>query len=132
MTGKRFFIALGVSLLFFSCNWEGKSEIEVEKPEGLIEKQQLILIMSDVAVLESHVQRELPRPEQYSIPMKRSVDSILVGYDVTFDQYSSSFNYYGVQQEEIKEIYQAVFDTITNRNNVLRAKTTKKLPKKTN
>lgn len=130
MTGKQIFIALISGWLLTACVDEEPAKIEVEKPQGLIEKPKLILIMSDVAVLESHIQRELPRPEQYSLPMKRSVDSILLDYDVTFDQYSESFNYYGVQQDEIKEIYQAVFDTISNRNNVLRERSLKKPQKK--
>ena len=103
-----------------SCTSNGGKELEVEKPSNLIPKEKFISIMSDVVVLESHIQQKLPRPEQYAISMTKSMDTVLTHHDVDRAQYTISFDYYAVQHDEIKSIYQAVFDTVTNRNNRLK------------
>lgn len=109
-----------------SCSADKGRELVVEKPSNLISKEQFILIMSDVVVIESHIQQKLPRPEQYALSMTKSMDTVLARHGVDRDQYTISFDYYGVQQEEIKTIYEAVFDTVTNRNNRLKERSLKK------
>jgi hypothetical protein len=109
-----------------SCSHGGENELEVEKPSNLIPKTKFIAIMSDVVVIESHIQQKLPRPEQYALSMTRSMDTVLEQHGVDRDQYTLSFDYYGVQHDEIKSIYEAVFDTVTNRNNRLKERSLKK------
>lgn len=109
-----------------SCSLGVENELEVEKPSNLIPRLKFITIMSDVVVIESHIQHKLPRPEQYALSMTQSMDTVLANHGVDRDQYTLSFDYYGVQHEEIKSIYKAVFDTVTNRNNRLKELTLKK------
>lgn len=108
-----------VLLLFlslFACN----TTIErIPKPENLIPRDSMVIILQDLTVLESHITNKYPAVNSFQELMKTSGDSLLAKYHVTYKRLDESMSYYGSRQEEMQSIYTEVQDSLTWKMNHL-------------
>jgi hypothetical protein len=68
----------------------------------------MILLVHDLAILESHVQQKYIQLERYAKIMRMSGDSLLSGYNISRARYESSLMYYSKRPEILKAIYDSV------------------------
>ncbi len=103
---------LAVISLFvlFSC----KTDIErIPTPENLIPRDTMVLILQDMTVLESYITDKYPQVNIYQDLMRKSGDSLLGQYNISFERFNKSIDYYGSRQDEMQSIYTEVQDSLT-------------------
>ncbi|MNJ86252.1 hypothetical protein D3C87_37430 [compost metagenome] len=97
-------------LVFFlqSCNdgLEGLKE-----PDNLIPKEQMIDVMTNMLILEGHIQTTYSTVNRYYKVMSASGKAYLKTQNITEKQYEESFIYYNSMHEE----YKVMLDTIMER-----------------
>lgn len=107
MTKKALF---GLSVFLLACNSSQKEDYPA--PKDLIAKEQLIPVIIDLQVLESHYHRLYNRPDAY----KNAVDSasffVFEKYGTTKEQFKQSYTYYAYDVNEMFLIYEATLDSI--------------------
>jgi hypothetical protein len=94
----------------FSCS-DGLDRLP--KPDKLMAKDQMVVVMKEMIKLESFVQLRYKNVAEYHKVMIASGDSILKANNVSRELYDNSLDYYGSRQEEMQEIYNEVLDDLT-------------------
>jgi hypothetical protein len=92
-------------LLLSSCALEPK---ETEAPKDLIPQDSMILLVHDLAILESHIQQKYIQLERYAKIMRMSGDSLLSKNNISRQRYESSLLYYSKSPEILNAIYDSV------------------------
>lgn len=106
---KIYFVAC-FAVLLLGC----KSEIErIPEPENLIPRDTMVLVLSDLTVLEAHVTNKYPTVTVFKNLLKKSGDDLLKKYNISFKRLDESMNYYGSRQEEMQSIYTEIQDSLT-------------------
>jgi hypothetical protein len=82
------------------------------KPVGLIPEDKLVNILTDLSLIEAHVQMNYLQVARYKKVMERSGDQIVKRHGVSRDQFESSMDYYGSRQERMQKIYSRVLDSL--------------------
>lgn len=99
--------------IFISCN----SGSEYDKPEVYIEKIEMIDLIVDVQILESHYHNLFQRENVYANALDSATFFIFEKHDVTKDIFEENLNYYSLQPDTLFSIYESALDTINNRIN---------------
>lgn len=109
----------GLILVFalFGCQTEIK---RVPEPDNLIARDTLVMILQDLVVLEAHVTDKYPQVNLYQDLMRKSGDSVLSRYNVTYKRFDQAMDYYGSRQKEMQLLYSEVQDSLTWKVNHLR------------
>jgi hypothetical protein len=107
MTKKALF---GISILLMACNSSQKEDYPV--PNDLITKDQLIPVIIDLQVLESHYHRLYNRPDAYKSAVDSASYFVFEKYGTTKDQFKRSYTYYAYDVNEMFLIYEAALDSI--------------------
>ncbi len=106
---KLGFIAF-LLLVFASC----VPDIDrVEEPDNLIERDKMVLVMTDLVKTESHIINEYPRLPDYFKAMVKSGDVVLKEHKVSREDFENSMDYYASRQEEMIEIYDEVLNNLS-------------------
>lgn len=98
----KFFGVMLLLVLFVSCN-EGVER--VPEPDDLIEREQMVLVLKDLCVLEGHIQSKYVSVPKYFKAMLNSGDALFKEHGVTSEQFEASMEYYGSRQDEMISIY---------------------------
>lgn len=101
-------------LSLFSCQVKLK---EFRAPSDVIPKDSLSLILQEIMLVEYQVQSKYPLPQQFQDCVKKSGDTILSRYQVTYQRFDRSMTYYGSKQEEMQEIYDTVLERLSEKLN---------------
>lgn len=109
-------IALSLCLLLFACT---NSSISTPVPKDIIPVDTMVMVMSDVAVMESVIQRDFPHLVRQTEIVKNSGDSILKNYSLNFDRYKRSLDYYTFYADTMVYIYGRMSDRVTTQLNDL-------------
>lgn len=91
-----------VALFLLSC------EYGLEKPSApadLIPKDEMTVILKDLAKLEAHIQQKYGGIDRYYKTMDRSCAQLLKDSKVSEAQFERSLKYYGEDQESLNEMY---------------------------
>jgi hypothetical protein len=103
---------LGAILLLVvlqSCN----SELHgLEKPDNLIPKDQMVELMTDMLILEGHIQTTYSTVNRYYKVMTASGRHYLKSKHVTEKQYEDSFVYYTSTHEDYKQMLDKVMENL--------------------
>jgi len=111
----KFWILSILFLLPFSCS--NKQE-EVKQPSVLLDKADLIDLIIDVQLLESHYHSLYQRPEVYANALDSSTYYIFKNHNTTKQIYKDNLLYWTNQPDSLYSIYEAALDTVNNRINV--------------
>lgn len=95
--------------MFFSCAHELET---VERPNDLIPKDSMQLILQEMMLIEAHVRLNHKTVDDFYIVMQQSGKEILGKYEVDTSRYERSMDYYTRVQEELIEIYEALQDSV--------------------
>lgn len=94
----------------------GKAE---DKPAGLLTKEQMINILTDIHITEAKVSRMSFRSyDSTQIVYKEFENDIFKKYKTDSVVYRQSYNYYLEHMAEMDEIYTAIVDTLTLRESL--------------
>jgi glutathionyl-hydroquinone reductase len=107
---KKFAIIL--CLGFIACSEEVE---ERPVPVGLISETDIIPIIIDVQLLESHYQRLYSRPDAYKGALDSASNIAFENNGVTRAQFADSYDYYSQDAEGMFYLYEATLDTINQR-----------------
>jgi hypothetical protein len=96
-------------LVLQSCN----SELHgLKKPDNLIPKDQMIDLMTDMLILEGHIQTTYSTVNRYYKVMTASGRYYLKSKHVTEKQYEESFVYYTSTHEDYKQMLDKVMENL--------------------
>jgi len=107
---RKFLCLLSSALVLESCN---DAKLETPAPKDIIPVDTMIMVMSDVLLMENALQRDYPQLVSQADIVKNSGDSILQSYSLSFDRYKRSFEYYAFYQDTMNYIYDRMSDRIT-------------------
>ena len=101
-------IFLAIIILFGSCSDKGA----VDRPENLVPKDKMVEIIKDLTKLEAHIKINYPSVAQFHKVMIKSGDSLFSSHKVTAEDFDESMDYYGMNQQEMKDIYSEALDKL--------------------
>lgn len=104
-------------VLIAACGRESVDKFP--EPDNLVEKEQLIPVLTDLSIIESVYQVKYIQVSRYSTLLQREADSIFQKYNITREDYENSMEYYSHNQEEMLEIYQQVKKNIEKQRSEL-------------
>ena len=102
---------LGIFILVSlqSCNSELRG---LKKPDNLIPKDQMIQVMTDMLILEGHIQTTYTTVNRYYKVMSASGRSYLKTQHISKKQYEDSFAYYSCKNEEYRVMLEKVMENL--------------------
>ena len=95
----------------FSCNEEEKIE-GPSAPSELISQQDIIPIIIDLQILESHYHRTFSRPDTYKDALDSASSFVFENHGVSKQNFEESYQYYAFDINKIYSIYEATLDSI--------------------
>lgn len=104
--------------ILFSCEVKLK---EFDTPKNLLPKDSLALILEDIMVVEYQVQAKYPLPQQFTECVKKSGDTILAQYKVSYNRFDEAMTHYGSRQKEMQQIYDSILERLTKKLNRLQS-----------
>lgn len=108
---KKIIAYCALFMLLGACS-DGLSGIS--KPNDLIPRDTMVLILKDMSLLESHVQTKYVHVSRFQETMKRSGKKLLDSYGVSHDRFNRSMDYYGSRQEQMQSIYTEILDSLNS------------------
>lgn len=102
-------------LVLSACGDESPKPI----PEGILKKEELIPVIVDLQILESHFQRNFARIDLYRDALDSSSASVFTDRGITKEMYTASIKYYAEEPDTLFLIYEAALDTLNFRLNSL-------------
>ncbi len=100
---------IALLIVLQSCN----SELHgLKKPDNLIPKDQMIDLMTDMLILEGHIQTTYSTVNRYYKVMTASGRYYLKSKHVTEKQYEESFVYYTSTHEDYKQMLDKVMENL--------------------
>ncbi len=100
-----------IVILLLSCS----NEETYQLPENILTKEELIPVLVDLQILESHFQRQFSRVDLYRESLDSSSVSIFVNHGITKGDFVESLTFYSKQVDTLFLIYEAALDTINIR-----------------
>ncbi|MFN5911265.1 MAG: DUF4296 domain-containing protein [Bacteroidota bacterium] len=100
-------------LFLFSLLVSCRDELgAIPKPVGLISEDKMVDVLTELTVIEAHIQMNYLQVAKYKQLMERSGDVVLAKYGIKRTQFDSSLDYYGSRQEKMQELYARVLDSL--------------------
>lgn len=94
-----------------------QSEKEIEQPKVLLGKADLISVIVDVQILESHYQSLFQRKEVYANALDSATYFIFEDHGINKSIFKENLDYYSEMPDTLFVIYESALDTINNRIN---------------
>ncbi|NMM48603.1 DUF4296 domain-containing protein [Marinigracilibium pacificum] len=106
---KVSYILMTLSVLaFISC-----SEKENKKPDNLIDREKMISIQKELYLLDSEVNYVTGSVDSQRVVFEIYQDSIFEKFEVDSMTYFTSYQWYLENPDELKEVTNAVIDSLT-------------------
>lgn len=114
---KTIMLFCGFCILSSSCNIISPDK-EVELPEGIIEKENMIVILADMQVIEAHLKKMSRKKTKLKDSSMYYYQKVFKKNDISEDAFEKSLKYY---QQDLKNMKSMYTDVVT-RLNELQAK----------
>ncbi len=105
-------------LLFFTAFACSNQQKEVKPPTVLLDRAQLIDLIIDVQLLESHYHSLYQRPEVYANALDSATFYVFKKHHTTKQIYKDNILYWTNQPDSLYHIYETALDTVNNRINI--------------
>lgn len=92
---------------------------DAPKPINLISKDTFALVLEELLIIEQQVTYKAAQNPQFQSIAKNSGDYILRNYNISFEDFDSSFTYYNSNQVEMKQIYDSIIEKLNLKTNSL-------------
>ena len=110
----KFKILLILSFLYICSCSQGHSGI---KPDVFLEKEELIDVIVDLQILESHYHSVYQRSNVYANALDSASFFIFEDHNISKEIFKNNLDYYFSDQDTLFSIYESALDTINNRIN---------------
>lgn len=108
---KQFYILIA----FFILACESKEPIK--QPSVLLNKVQLIDVIVDVQILESHYNNMFQRKVVYANALDSATYFVFESHNINKSIFEENLRYYSNQPDSLFGVYESALDTINNRIN---------------
>lgn len=88
-----------------------KADFTLDKPKDVIPEDTMIRVIKELMVLENHFQTTYPGSFA-SEGIRKTGDTLLQRYNLTFERFDRSFKYYASDQDRLGHLYTAVQDSL--------------------
>lgn len=105
----RIFALIALVLFTQSCHDRLRAP---EKPENLIPEEKMIDVMTDMLILEGHIQNTYSSVNRYYKVMTASGRDYLKSQGITQKQYEDSFLYYNSTQQDYNKMLDKVMERL--------------------
>ena len=106
-------LLLSICLLLISSCYTIHDNTTVYKPDNLIEKDTIILILADVEVAESALRQKQNLGHEIGEAREAYYHAIFTQYEISREQFDSSMAYYKQDLEAINDIYEDVLTRLS-------------------
>ncbi|MFV0152641.1 DUF4296 domain-containing protein [Empedobacter falsenii] len=107
---KYLYVAIILFLGVFSC-----APKNYEKPKDLIEKSDMIDILTDLYISQQGLQMYPIQNEDQSLVLAKDAVDILNAYDVSINTFQESYKYYMMQPEKMKKMLDEVKNNLEDK-----------------
>ena len=107
---KKLYAILSLGLI--ACSGELE---ERPKPADLISQSDLIPLLIEVQMVESHYQRLYSRPDVFKEAFDSATNIVFEDHDISRSQFEGSYDYYSQDPNEMFSLYEATLDTLNMR-----------------
>lgn len=121
---KKFFFFS--SLILLAACTQHKEVAELQQPDSLLTKQQMVDFLVDVHLLESQVKNLRIPADSSRIVYSFFERDLYDQHGFSDTVYLNSYNYYLDKPSQLKSIYDIVADSLKNKQEAFRAKDAKK------
>ena len=101
-----------MALIILSCERGGQI---ADRPDDLISSTEIIPLIIDLQVLESHYQRTYQRPNLYKTALESASLIVFEKHHTSKEQFERSYKYYAMDVTTMYMIYEAALDSINLR-----------------
>lgn len=112
----KFLYLIYICLIAAACEIKVR---EISKPQNLIPKDSLAIVLEELMVVEQHIQSKYPSLNQFQEIAKKSGDTLLKKYNISFKRFDEAMDYYGSRQSEMKNIYDQILENMNRKLNKL-------------
>jgi hypothetical protein len=84
----------------------------ISKPNDLIPRDTMVMVLKDLTVIESHIQNKYVSVTRFKRIMEISGDHVLKDYNLSMKRLERSMDYYGSRQELMSGIYAEILDSL--------------------
>ena len=88
---------------------------DVPAPPDLIAREKMVPLLADLHQLETQVENSRLAPDSAKALFRQQQQSLLGRYQATDSSFQRSYRYYSIHNKDLNEVYQAVIDTLTQR-----------------
>ena len=114
---KSFYILFLITL--FSCTQEEEYVI----PNNVLQKDEIIPVIVDLQILESHFQRQFGRVDLFKDALDSSSQLIFEDHGISQEKYETSLAFYSETPDTLYVIYEAALDSVNYRLNQMNSST---------
>lgn len=104
---------ISIILSFCSCKDEAVKEQSVST--DLMSKDELIPLIIDLQILESHYHRVYQRPDAYKNALDSASYFVFENHNTSREEFEMSFTHYSQNVDEMYEIYEVALDSVNLR-----------------
>jgi ABC-type phosphate transport system ATPase subunit len=102
-----------VFVVLISCG----GEVEPIKPSVLLNKQDMVSVLVDVQLLESHYHNKFQRPNVYANALDSATQLVFTQHGISKQIFKDNLSYYSLNQDSLFKMYESALDTVNNRIN---------------
>ena len=93
--------------------------VEKEVPQDLISTEDMVKLLTEIHILESKVKNlPIPTTDSAKVVYAHYEKMLFTEFNITKEQYENSFTYYVDNSDEFSEIYEAVVDSLMQREKI--------------
>ncbi|MCC6702491.1 MAG: DUF4296 domain-containing protein [Fluviicola sp.] len=116
----RYFWIIGCLVLLTACKGEVKLP---EKPDDLIERDSMVMLLKDMTILESGIQNRYRNVTVFYKVMTQSGEHYLKSKNITTERFERSYDFYVSREKELQSMYSEIRDSLSREVNQLQNQT---------
>jgi hypothetical protein len=109
----RYFLFVVVTLLLFACkNNQSSAAADIQKPDSLIQRSQMVRILTDVHLTEAALGFYKTKGEATKNLTSDYYNAVFSKYRISRKNFESNFKYYESNPDELIKIYEQVISNL--------------------
>lgn len=114
----KYFLWLFIFPALFACrNQQSPSGSDLQQPDTLISRSQMVRILTDVHLTESVLTYLKTKGEASKSLSDDYYNAVFSKYKISRKNFESNFNYYKRDQEDLEKIYEEVINNLESLKN---------------
>jgi hypothetical protein len=84
----------------------------VDEPADLVARDTMIRVLKELAIMEGYMQNNFIQLSSNQQTIKNTGDAVLKKFNLNFERFERSLNFYCSNQEQMQSIYEEVLDSL--------------------